>query len=258
MENVCQICKSETPPNKDDTLVFCCECRRAYHRLCHKPPVARICIEVLDVLWFCKSLAGHHAEQGLGTGVASTELTSETRKAYLSSLTKTQLIHLLQFAETLQPSLPIYPPNTQSYVEQIEQENEDIRQMKYQIGPGNEDLLVSVINDYANAHKNSPGLTIQQLWKELETTGKVERMNAVFKHSTTRALQRALRKCMILERNGNFLPNPDFQATSELYLTQLLKADDKVIFEHIPSRVAESNHHEVEKGDVFSHRIYMV
>lgn len=256
-EDVCYVCKSEHSKTSDDTMVFCCECRRPYHRLCHNPPVDRICIEVLDVQFYCSACVGHHAEQSLETGVPSTDLSSETRKAYLHSLSKTQLIYLLQFAETLHPTLPIYSPYTTRYVAQLKQESEDMREIRGQLCPGNEDLLVGTIADYARAHADSAGLSLGGLFQELETSGKVPNMDAAFKHSATRALQRALRKSMIVERNGLYLPNSDFHATTELYLTQLLKADDTVIFAHIPCRVPEAAHVEVEKSEVFGHRIYM-
>lgn len=255
--DICQVCKSEVSKKPDDMMVFCCECRRPYHRLCHNPPIDPICIELLDVQFYCCMCIGHHAEQSLETGLPSTELSSETRKAYLQSLTKTQLIYLLQYAETMHPSLPIYSPNTTRYVAQIKQENDDIHKIKCQMGPGNEDLLVSVISDYAREHKTSQGLTLTQLFEELESSGRVHDMSPLFKHSATRALQRALRKGMVLEHNGMYQPNPDFQATTELYLTQLLKADDTVIFGHITCRLPEAPHQEIEKSEVFGHRIYL-
>lgn len=253
----CHACKRENS-EPGDPIVFCNQCKTPYHRMCHKPPIDRICIDVLDAKWFCHNCIGQHPELALETGVPGTEFEPETRKAYLSSLSKIQLMHLLEFAETIEPSLPIYSPNTRKHVARLEQENDDIRHIEFQMRPGNEDLVVSVVTEWARRYPDSQGVTIRDIFQQIEQGEKGRDMDAAFKHSATRALQRALRKGRLTERNGKYLPNPYYQPSSELSLTQLLKADDNVMFSHFPLRLIDGqDQNEVIKSDVFSHRVYI-
>lgn len=258
MEVVCHVCKRESS-DPGNPIVFCNQCRTPYHRLCHKPKIDRICIDVLDVKWFCHHCIVQHPELTLETGVSATMIEPETRKAYLSSLSKEQLIHLLEFAETVEPSLPIYSPNTRKHVAQLQQEDEDIRQIEFQMRPGNEDLVANIVSEWARKYPDSQGVTVLDIWQHIEDSGIVSELDATFKHSATRALQRALRKGRLSERNGKYLPNPDYQPSSDLKLTQLLKADDNVMFNHMPLRLMDGQDlNEVVKSDAFSHRVYVI
>jgi len=260
----CTVCRKENS-TAENPVVFCPQCRKAYHRFCHRPPVDRIYVAVKDAEWFCHECIGQqHPELALETGVPSTDIEPETRKEYLLSLTKTQLVYLLQFAETIDPSLPIYSPHTSRDVARLEQENADMRHIEFQMRPGNEDLVVQVVSDHARSHAQSPGVTMLDIWRLIEEGGHVkngpngEALDASFKHAATRALQRALRKGRLVERAGRFLPNSDYQPSSESHLKQLLKGDDNVMFSHMPLRLRDGQETaELLKSDTFSQKVYV-
>lgn len=254
----CTVCKKGNS-DPENPVLFCPQCQTGYHRFCHKPPIDRIFLDVKDAQWFCHECIGQqNPELIIETGVPGTEIEPETRKEYLQSLSKTQLVLLLQYAESIDPSLPLYSPHTQQHVARLEQENEDMRQIQRQMLPGNEDLVVQVISEYAKRHAKTPGVTISDIWEIIEQSGKVKALDAAFKHAATRALQRALRKGRLMERNGRFLPNPDYQASSELHLTQLLRADDNAMFSHMPLRLRDGpDSTEIPKSDAFSHKVYI-
>lgn len=253
----CHECKKENS-DPDNPIVFCNQCKTPYHQRCHRPHIDRICIDVLDAKWFCNRCIGQHPELSLETGVPGTEFEPETRKAYLSSLSKTQLINLLEYAETMEPSLPIYSPNTRKHVARLKQETDDIKHIEYQMRPGNEDLVVNVVTERSRKYPDSQGVSVREIFKQIEEDEKQNDLDPAFKHSATRALQRALRKGRLTERNGRYLPNPFYQPSSELGLTQLLKGDDNVMFSHFPLRLVDGqDQNEVLKSDVFSHRVYI-
>lgn len=80
---------------------------------------------------------------------------------YLSSLTKAQLIELIQFAETLHPKLPIYSPNTHAIALRMQLENDKKEHHTTQSKVNYEDLLVDAINAKSTGH----GVEIADIWK---------------------------------------------------------------------------------------------
>lgn len=80
---------------------------------------------------------------------------------YLSSLTKAQLIELIQFTETLDPKLPIYSPNTHAIAVKMQLENDQKEHHTTQSKVNYEDLLVEAIN----AKSTGDGVEISEIWK---------------------------------------------------------------------------------------------
>lgn len=80
---------------------------------------------------------------------------------YLSSLSKAQLVELIQFAETIDPKLPIYSPSTHSIALKLQLENDKKEHHTSQSQVDYEDLLVDAINAKSNGH----GVTIAEIWK---------------------------------------------------------------------------------------------
>lgn len=80
---------------------------------------------------------------------------------YLSSLSKAQLVELIQFAETIDPKLPIYSPNTHAIALKMQLENDKKEHHNSQSKVDYEDLLVDAINSKSNGH----GVEISEIWK---------------------------------------------------------------------------------------------
>lgn len=80
---------------------------------------------------------------------------------YLSSLSKAQLIELIQFAETIDPKLPIYSPNTLAIALKMQLENDKKEHHTNQSKVNYEDLLVDAIN----AKSTGRGVEISEIWQ---------------------------------------------------------------------------------------------
>lgn len=249
---VCHECKRGSS-NPGDEIMFCEMCHTPYHRLCHHPAIDRIFVEVPEAQWFCHECQAKRANSSgdppLETGQPPVNFEPEVRKAYLSLLPKSLLIQLIQYAEKLHPDLPLYPPHAVQIVERAQEENQEFKRLQYHARPGGyEDLMVRIITENAGEQ----GVDLQNIWKAV--ANEKGNLDAAFKHSASRALQRVLRKGRVSENQGKFTPNVDYQPSSDMLLTQLLKADDQVMFDSMPLRIAPPDDElPLQSGDVFTY-----
>lgn len=169
---------------------------------------------------------------------------------YLSSLTKAQLIELIQFTETLDPKLPIYSPNTHAIAVKMQLENDQKEHHTTQSKVNYEDLLVEAIN----AKSTGDGVEISEIWKwiakyvsfliyllfkNLQSTnfkniyresGVSNKLDSTSLQAATRAFQRALRRGRILKSNLLYFVNTNYQPPSELSLSQYLSSSVCICF----------------------------
>lgn len=129
---------------------------------------------------------------------------------YLSSLSKAQLVELIQFAEKMDPKLPIYSPNTNSIALKMQLEN-DKREHHNSLSATNkidyEDLLVDAILAKSTGH----GVEIAQIWNWIaRESGSPTTVDQTFLQAATRALQRALRRGRILKNGVLYFVNTSY------------------------------------------------
>lgn len=118
-----------------NTIVFCDECNKAWHQLCHNPPIDNEVVMVAEKEWLCRGckpvplkltlpsvirnnlalgppvhppLPVSQAEVG-GEGYSKDE-----RRGYLSSLSHATLVELLVTLSDRNPSVPMFPANLRS------------------------------------------------------------------------------------------------------------------------------------------------
>lgn len=242
--------------------MFCDDCNTPYHQLCHVPIIDRIVVEVADAQWFCKECRGKRREIPLETGLSGENLSLDIKQIYLSSLSRAQLIELLRFAETVDPKIPIYSPQTHSIALRMQLENSS-RPFPSNGGNGQvdyEDLLVDALIAKAGAGE---GVHLDQIWAwiaaDTQSPGTVD---SQFKQVATRALQRALRKGRIIKRQRLYYVNSHYHAPSDVTLGQYLAADDEALFGEIPMRIPETSPEDLDfcvddNDEAFSHRVYV-
>lgn len=255
--HVCKICQRGNSP-KFNQIVFCDECNTPYHQLCHNPQIDRIVVDVADAQWFCRDCQPRRRELPLETGITGEGLSLEMKKTYLSSLSKAQLVELIEYAETLEPKLPLYSPNTHSLALKMQlQNNKRLHQSGSKVDY--EDLLV----DAMNAKAMGKGVELSQIWSWIEKdTNSANTIDSSFLQSATRALQRALRRGRIIKNGNLYYVNPSYQPPSELSLSQYLSTDDEALFSEIPMRIPppteEDQYFCIDDNDeVFSHKVYI-
>lgn len=128
---------------------------------------------------------------------------------YLSSLSKAQLVELIQYAEKIDPKLPIYSPNTNSIALKMQLEN-DKREHHSQFATNKidyEDLLVDAILAKSTGH----GVEIAQIWNWIaRESGSPTTVDQTFLQAATRALQRALRRGRILKSGVYYFVNTSY------------------------------------------------
>ncbi|KAA8910190.1 hypothetical protein TRICI_004208 [Trichomonascus ciferrii] len=226
--------------------------------LCHNPQIDRIVVDVADAQWFCRDCQPRRRELPLETGITGEGLSLEMKKTYLSSLSKAQLIELIEYAETLEPKLPLYSPNTHSLALKMQlQNNKRLHQSGSKVDY--EDLLV----DAMNAKAMGKGVELSQIWSWIEKdTNSANTIDSSFLQSATRALQRALRRGRIIKNGNLYYVNPSYQPPSELSLSQYLSTDDEALFSEIPMRIPppteEDQYFCIDDNDeVFSHKVYI-
>ncbi|KAH0536587.1 hypothetical protein FGG08_006545 [Glutinoglossum americanum] len=105
---VCRICQRGHSP-ASNMIVYCDGCNTPYHQLCHDPVISEEVVRVEEKEWIC---AGCNAvkEGRSKAGMSGEGYNPEDKRTYLLSLPPQTLVDLLLYAESLHPSLPIYPP----------------------------------------------------------------------------------------------------------------------------------------------------
>ncbi|PRT56244.1 SWM histone demethylase complex subunit phf1 [Wickerhamiella sorbophila] len=248
---VCKKCKRGNSSDKNE-IVFCDSCNTPYHQLCHNPPIDQIVVAVREARWFCNQCEAKQKIIPLETGQTGENLEPEVRMAYLASLSKSQLIQLIRYAETQYPTLPIYSPRTQELYEEMKRKMDE----KAAVLPERrnfEDTLVAVI-----AENGAGGIELPMIWRKLEERSSHGKIPSSMKHSASRALQRLLRKGRVTKKADLYFMNSEYQPSSDIALTQLLKATDKVMFSYMPLRmVIDKDELAIEENDAFSHKIYV-
>jgi hypothetical protein len=194
--------------------VFCDDCNTPYHQLCHVPPIDRIVVEVADAQWFCKECQPKRRELPMETGMTGEGLSLEVKQTYLTSLSKTQLVELIRYAETLNPRLPLYSPHTHSIALKMQLENSKRPFPSSQNGKIDyEDLLV----DALNVKSGGKGVELSQIWSWIaRDTHSPDTVDSAFVQSATRALQRALRRGRLIKRGSLYSVNTNYVRVCDL------------------------------------------
>lgn len=158
---------------------------------------------------------------------------------------------LIQYAETLHPDLPLYSPRTQEIVKQMQLENARNKRNSTNSGYVNyEDILVEILKGFPN------GLEVSDIWQEVQRKQKTP-VEAAFKHSASRALQRILRKGRVKMADGRFFFNPEYQPGNDQNLLGILQNDDSYVFSAQPMRLPLFAEDLVlDQSDAFSHTVY--
>lgn len=256
--HVCKVCKRGSSP-KNNQIVFCDECNTPYHQLCHVPPIDRLVIDVPDAQWYCNDCQLKRRERPLETGLSGENLSLDVKMTYLSSLSKAQLIELIQFAETIDPKLPIYSPNTLAIALKMQLENDKKEHHTNQSKVNYEDLLVDAIN----AKSTGRGVEISEIWQWIsKESGPSNKLDSTSLQSATRAFQRALRRGRILKSGSLYFANTNYQPPSELSLSQYLSSSDEAMFSEatmiIPPPADEDDYYTYDENEeVFSHKVYI-
>lgn len=112
---ICNICQRGHSP-QSNMIVFCDGCNRAYHQLCHDPPIDDLVIAIAESEWFCKDCSSKRADKPLVMGMTGATLTQDEKRTYLASLPMGSLVELLFYAEKKHPDLQLYDPNTKAIV----------------------------------------------------------------------------------------------------------------------------------------------
>jgi hypothetical protein len=177
---------------------------------------------------------------------------------YLSSLSKAQLVELIQYAEKIDPKLPIYSPNTNSIALKMQLENDKKEHHLSTAKIDLEDLLANAISAKSNGH----GVEISQIWGWLSKESGKTVVDQSFLQSATRALQRGLRKGRILKSGSLYFVNTSYQPPSELSLSQYLASSDEALFSEttmlIPPPTEDDNYYTYDDNEeVFSHKVYI-
>lgn len=249
--HVCKKCKRGNSGDKNE-VVFCDSCNTPYHQLCHNPPIDQIVVDVREARWFCNHCEAQQKIVPLETGQTGESLEPEVRMAYLSSLSKSQLIQIIRYAETLHPTLPIYSPRTEELYEEMKRNMDEKTAVPHE-RRNFEDLLVAVI-----AESGAEGVEMPEIWQRLEQRAADSKIDSSVRHSASRALQRVLRKGRIMKHNDKYFINTEYQQSSDIALTQLLKASDEVMFGYMPLRmVIDKDETPIEESDAFSHEVYV-
>jgi hypothetical protein len=123
-----------------NTIVFCDNCNKAWHQLCHNPPIDNEVVTVKEKEWLCRECkptpkqAGHptvlrsnHTLQARPLGppihpplpmpqieVGGEGCSKDERRGYLSSLSHATLVELLISLSDRNPSVPMFPANLKS------------------------------------------------------------------------------------------------------------------------------------------------
>ncbi|KAG2028064.1 hypothetical protein GB937_000514 [Aspergillus fischeri] len=131
----CMHCQRGHSP-QSNAIVFCDGCNRAWHQLCHDPPIDYDVVNVVEKEWHCRECKPvqisivqptvvrsnpdlhqalrhppqHHVPSPK-TEVGGERFSAEERRGYLSSLSHASLVELLVTISDRNPSLPMFPSN---------------------------------------------------------------------------------------------------------------------------------------------------
>ncbi|KAL4896545.1 hypothetical protein BDV59DRAFT_170942 [Aspergillus ambiguus] len=137
----CILCqRGHSPPS--NTIVFCDKCNRAWHQLCHDPPIASEVVAVKEKEWLCRvctptpiSIAQPtvvRSNPRLGVSsltfdrpifppteipnleVGAEGFSTEERRGFLSCLSHSALVELLIRISDSNPTVPMFPQNLKS------------------------------------------------------------------------------------------------------------------------------------------------
>ncbi|GIK02503.1 integrator complex subunit 12 [Aspergillus viridinutans] len=131
----CMHCQRGHSP-RSNAIVFCDGCNRAWHQLCHDPPIDSDVVNVVEKEWHCReckpvqisivqptvvrsnpdlqaqTLAPiHHHVPCPKIEVGGELFSAEERRGYLSSLSHASLVELLVTISDRNPSLSMFPSN---------------------------------------------------------------------------------------------------------------------------------------------------
>lgn len=132
----CMHCQRGHSP-QSNAIVFCDGCNRAWHQLCHDPPIDSDVVNVVEKEWHCRECKPvqisivqptvvrsnpdlqaqalrhplqHHVPSPK-TEVGGERFSAEERRGYLSSLSHASLVELLVTISDRNPSLSMFPSN---------------------------------------------------------------------------------------------------------------------------------------------------
>lgn len=123
-----------------NAIVFCDECNKAWHQLCHDPPIDNEVVTVQEKEWLCggcrpvplklvfpSMVKGNPTSESRPLGppvqpplptvqveVGGEGYSNNERRGYLSSLSHATLVDLLVTISDRNPSLPVFPANLRS------------------------------------------------------------------------------------------------------------------------------------------------
>ncbi|RLL94993.1 hypothetical protein CFD26_103852 [Aspergillus turcosus] len=132
----CMHCQRGHSP-QSNAIVFCDGCNRAWHQLCHDPPIDSDVVNVVEKEWHCRECKPvqisivqptvvrsnpdlqartlgaplHHHVPCPKIEVGGEHFSTEERRGYLSSLSHASLVELLVTISDRNPSLPMFPSN---------------------------------------------------------------------------------------------------------------------------------------------------
>ncbi|KAF7122828.1 hypothetical protein CNMCM5793_000938 [Aspergillus hiratsukae] len=132
----CMHCQRGHSP-QSNAIVFCDGCNRAWHQLCHDPPIDSDVVNVVEKEWHCRECKPvqisivqptvvrsnpdlqarklgaplHHHVPCPKVEVGGERFSAEERRGYLSSLSHASLVELLVTISDRNPSLPMFPSN---------------------------------------------------------------------------------------------------------------------------------------------------
>lgn len=135
----CKYCQRGHSP-LNNAIVFCDHCNKAWHQLCHDPPIEDEVITVKEKEWLCRECKPVPTQvvqptvvqsnpvvkaQPLGppihpplpmpqTEVGGEGFSRDERRSYLSSLSHATLVELLVSLSDRNPSMPMFPTNLKS------------------------------------------------------------------------------------------------------------------------------------------------
>lgn len=156
-----------------NTIVFCDHCNKAWHQLCHDPPIDNEVVTVKEKEWVCRECNPAPKQAVYPTVVRSNptlqarplgppihpplpmpqievggeRYSKDERRGYLSSQSHATLVELLVSLSDRSPSMPMFPANLESQ-----------RSSKFSYQPG----LPTVTRHAASADTPSPGSTAQR------------------------------------------------------------------------------------------------
>ncbi|KAH8650017.1 hypothetical protein BX600DRAFT_105130 [Xylariales sp. PMI_506] len=112
---LCKVCTRGLSPISNQ-IVFCDGCNSCWHQLCHEPYIDDELLNDESRSWFCrgcqakkeKHLAKKKSIEGF-KGASWANKSADQKRAYLASLSQSQLVNIVMYSLELHPDLPIFP-----------------------------------------------------------------------------------------------------------------------------------------------------